>query len=118
MMIFSDPVSVIDSRLVIIPAGEIELRDDRINKHWRVIIEPFLLSKFQVTQELYFDIAQQNPSTFKGAQKPVETLSWREAIIFCNLLSIRTGLKPCYILSETNELITFDEKAPGYRLPT
>lgn len=33
----------------------------------------------------------QNPSNFKGAQRPVETVSWQDAAAFCKALSERTG---------------------------
>jgi formylglycine-generating enzyme required for sulfatase activity len=41
--------------MVKIPGGELVLRDDRINRVWSVKIEPFLISKFPVTQKLYFE---------------------------------------------------------------
>jgi formylglycine-generating enzyme required for sulfatase activity len=112
-------ISKIESQMVRIPSGKIELRDDRKKQQWTVEVDTFLLAKFQVTQELYFAITKQSPSTFKGDNKPVATVSWKEAVIFCNLLSAETGLKPCYSINTTNkEDITFDAKAEGYRLPT
>ena len=54
---------------------------------------------------------------FNGDRKPVETVSWREVILFCNLLSTRMDLTPAYLLDE-DELIEFNPKANGYRLPT
>ncbi|KFC22832.1 sulfatase-modifying factor protein [Chryseobacterium sp. FH1] len=104
--------------LVEIPSGEIELRDDRIKQKWSVNIKPFLLAKFPVTQDIYFDIINETPSTFKGDKLPVETVTWKEAIIFCNLLSEKLELKSCYILSEQNGEISFDQTANGFRLPT
>jgi formylglycine-generating enzyme required for sulfatase activity len=83
-----------------------------------VEIHPFLLAKYPVTQDLYFQVTNESPSTFKGDKKPVETVSWKEAIIFCNLLSSKVGLHPCYNLYENIEEISFDKKANGYRLPT
>ncbi|WP_228374646.1 formylglycine-generating enzyme family protein [Chryseobacterium sp. FH1] len=104
--------------MVEIPSGEIELRDDRIKQKWSVNIKPFLLAKFPVTQDIYFDIINETPSTFKGDKLPVETVTWKEAIIFCNLLSEKLELKSCYILSEQNGEISFDQTANGFRLPT
>ncbi len=104
--------------MVEIPPGKIELRDDRIKQKWIVEINPFLLGKFPITQEFYFAITNEDPSTIKGNRHPVETVTWKEAIIFCNSLSIKTGLNPCYLIQEENETIIFDIKADGFRLPT
>lgn len=111
-------ISIINDQMVEIPEGEIELRDDRTKQKWTVRVNPFLLGKFPVTQELYFDITKEEPSTIKGNKYPVETITWKDAVIFCNKLSIQTGLNPCYAVTDENEEITFDKKANGFRLPT
>ena len=67
--------------MVEIPSGEIELRDDRTKQKWIVKINPFLLAKFPVTQDLYFEITKEEPSTFKGKGYPVETVTWKEAFV-------------------------------------
>lgn len=108
----------IDHQMVAIPAGSIELRDDRTKEKWTVVIEPFLLGKFLVTQDLYFEITQQSPSAFKGSRRPVETVSWQQAVSFCNALSVRGGLQPCYSFNEGNDEIAFTPTANGFRLPT
>ncbi len=109
--------SSILNQMVEIPGGKITLRDDRIKHNWTTDIEPFLLARFPVTQDLYFEITKESPNTFLGDKKPVETVSWKEAVIYCNLLSEKAGLQSCYIFSKSEE-ITFDSKADGYRLPT
>ncbi|NQX42710.1 Formylglycine-generating enzyme, required for sulfatase activity, contains SUMF1/FGE domain [Pedobacter steynii] len=100
--------------LVEIPAGEIVLRDDRIKKEWSVKIDPFLIARYPVTQDLYFSITKESPSFFKGDKKPVEQVTWKDAITFCNLLSRKSGLNECYLIGDD---ILFDVKANGYRLP-
>jgi formylglycine-generating enzyme required for sulfatase activity len=104
--------------MVEIPGGEIILRDDRIKHTWEVKIQPFLLAKYPVTQDLYFEITQTSPSTFKGNKNPVETVSWRDAINCCNILSDKTGLKQAYSWNQDREDITYDPAANGYRLAT
>ncbi|WP_300662934.1 SUMF1/EgtB/PvdO family nonheme iron enzyme [Fluviicola sp.] len=110
--------SHISDQMISIPGGRIELRDDRTKEKWTVEIEPFLLAKFPVTQELYFELTRENPGTMKGNQLPVETVSWKDAVIFCNRLSAESGFDLCYLIQEENEEITFDLTANGFRLPT
>lgn len=110
--------STLNELMVEIPSGGIELRDDRTKQKWSVNIKAFLLAKFPLTQDIYFDITNETPSTFKCDKRPVETVTWKEAIIFCNLLSEKSGLKPCYTIREHKEEITFDQTANGFRLPT
>ena len=112
----TDLKSIINNLLVEIQAGKIELRDDRINQKWIVDLDSFFLSKFPVTQDLYFHVTKENPSVFKGDRRPVENVNWREAANFCNSLSVQLGLNPCYSFKE-NENIDFDQTANGYRLP-
>ena len=70
--------------MVEIPGGKIELRDDRTKQRWTVALEPFLLAKFPTTQDLYYEITKASPGTFKGERRPVETVTWKEAVTFCN----------------------------------
>jgi formylglycine-generating enzyme required for sulfatase activity len=104
--------------MTVIPGGCIEMRDDRKKEKWSVNVEPFLLAKFPVTQELYYEITQESPGTFKGGNLPVESVTWKDAAIFCNKLSVVAGLAPCYLIQEVNEEICFDTAASGFRLPT
>lgn len=108
----------INIQMIEIPKGKIELRDDRTKQKWTTEIEPFFLSKFAVTQDLYFEITGNTPSTYKGDKRPVETITWMEAVLFCNSLSIKFELTPCYIFHQDREEISFDTKANGFRLPT
>jgi|GEM_PF-4592682 len=45
------------SQLVDIPGGGITLRDDRLKRAWKVVIPPFRISKYPVTQMQYASIA-------------------------------------------------------------
>src|SRR5690554_5625476 len=84
--------------LVEIPAGGIELRDDRKKENWAVSIASFFLAKVPVTQDLYFQVMNDRPSTFAGGHRPVETVSWLDAVCFCNKLSEMTNFTPCYLI--------------------
>jgi len=67
-------ISTLKDLLVKIPAGQIELRDDRTKQKWTVEIKPFLLGKYPVTQELYFDIINEKPSTIVGPNRLLKQL--------------------------------------------
>jgi formylglycine-generating enzyme required for sulfatase activity len=108
----------INDQMVKIPSGAIALRDDRTKQEWNVELSSFYLSKFPVTQELYFEIMQDRPSTFMGENKPVENVTWKDAILFCTNLSHRFMLQPCYKLVEDDTEVICDLTAPGFRLPT
>lgn len=56
-------------------------------QHLVKITRPFLIGMHQVTQAQYEQITAENPSLFKGADHPVEHLSWNEAQRFCGLLT-------------------------------
>ena len=104
-------------QMISIPKGEIVLRDDRIKKEWKVDIDNFFLDRYQITQQLYLSITGKSPSTFKGDLKPVENISWNDAVNFCNLLSQKEGLKVCYTFGLNGIEIIYDSESTGYRLP-
>ncbi len=92
-----------------------------------VTVSTFYLSKYEITQELWKNTMGNNPAEFTGnLQRPVERVSWFDALKFCNKLSIYRGLTPCYSINGvTNPDSWADGFAPecnwaanGYRLPT
>lgn len=117
-LIYTSVFKTLHDQMVEIPGGKIVLRDDRTKLKWTVEIQPFMLAKYLVTQDLYFEITKKSPGAFKGNKKPVETVSWKDAVKFCNSLSEKAGLNPCYYLSNDSEEIIFDPITNGYRLPS
>jgi len=81
-----------------------------------VTVEGFYISKYEVTQESYTKVMENNPSKFEGNNKPAESVSWFDAIEYCNRLSSRKGFNECYSMEENN--VVCDWSANGYRLPT
>ncbi len=72
------------------PANEAE-RDDHESPQHQVTVPSFFMGKYPLTQAQYQAIIGDNPSGFKGNNRPVETVSWDDAVTFCRKLSQRTG---------------------------
>ena len=91
----------------LIPAGTFTMGDasgdDDETPHEVTLTKPFKMGVHEVTQAQYEQVMGVNPSEYKGANNPVEMVSWEDAVEFCRRLS---------------ELPA--EKAAGnvYRLPT
>ncbi|MBP5602350.1 MAG: SUMF1/EgtB/PvdO family nonheme iron enzyme [Treponema sp.] len=83
---------------------------------WDITVSSFEIGKYPVTQKLYQSIMGENPSECKGENRPVEQVSWYDAVKFCNKLSKKDGLTSCY--SGSGESIRCNFRANGYRLPT
>ncbi|MFZ3196506.1 MAG: SUMF1/EgtB/PvdO family nonheme iron enzyme [Bacillus mycoides] len=110
-------IGPVDSNMVKIPAGKVELRDDRIKKEWQVQIKPFLLAKYVVTAELYYAITNRALNGNENGNKPVVNISWNDAIAFCNLLSKKAGLTEYYSISDDGQKVSCNVESKGYRLP-
>ncbi|MBD2454715.1 SUMF1/EgtB/PvdO family nonheme iron enzyme [Nostoc sp. FACHB-87] len=57
----------------------------------KVRVPEFFMGKYAITQAQYQAIMSENPSYFKGEKRPVETVSWDDAVEFCKKLSEKTG---------------------------
>ncbi|HOG27560.1 MAG TPA: formylglycine-generating enzyme family protein [Candidatus Cloacimonas sp.] len=82
----------------------------------QVTVSSFYLGNCEVTQKEWTEVMGSNPSCWKGDNLPVEQVSWYDAVDYCNKLSEKEGLKPCY--SKSRSKIICDWTANGYRLPT
>ena len=124
-----------------------------------VTLNDFYIGKYEVTQEEYASVMkdqkvtvngteyllESNPSSctsdskyytlFEGEEqekRPVEAVSWYDAIWYCNALSEKEGVDPAYTIDVTNvreregktgytisgATVTLIEGSKGYRLPT
>jgi len=85
--------------LVSVPGGDFLMgspEDETDRLDWegpqhRVQLPEFWMGKFPVTQAQYQAITGKNPSGFKGENRPVEKVSWDDAVAFCEALSQQTG---------------------------
>jgi len=107
--------------------------------HQVTISKGFWMGKYEVTQELYQAVTGVNPSYFHGGsgrepavgevqgRRPVERITWYDAVEFCNKLSAMEGLTSVYTITGrspatgypiTSATVTVNWSASGYRLPT
>ncbi|MFT5285928.1 MAG: sulfatase modifying factor 1 [Planctomycetota bacterium] len=64
------------------PSSEYGRYDDE-TQHWVAITQPFYMAETETTQEQWHKVMGTNPSNFPGNDRPVENVSWTEAIEFC-----------------------------------
>jgi formylglycine-generating enzyme required for sulfatase activity len=101
-----------------------------------VTISSFYIDKYELTQSGYQAVMGENPSHFSGnLDRPVEQVSWFNAIEYCNRRSVLEGLTPCYSYStygtnpddwpsgwntrySNHTNVNCNWTANGYRLPT
>jgi len=93
---------------VLVPAGAFTMGGDPVAeqadenenpRHSVTIKEPFYISKFTITQSQWQAVMENNPSHFKGPDRPVETVSHSDA---------------CHFIERLNQ----KENTVTYRLPT
>jgi formylglycine-generating enzyme required for sulfatase activity len=88
----------VSMKLALIPAGKFMMGSPETEKgrrneevqHEVTISKPFYMGVTEVTQAQYEAVMGTNPSKFKGATNPVDTVSWNDAADFCKKLSEKT----------------------------
>ena len=106
----------IDQLLRLFPDFQREWFDNEQPQHRVQITRPFFLGTHPVTQGQYQAIMGSNPSHFKGSDDlPVESVSWLDAVSFCNKMSEKDKRTPFYRINGTE---VADVGGNGYRLPT
>lgn len=105
------------SDFVRIPAGSYQRKSKFTTVDDKEIIQTvnltraFYMCDHEVTQKEYKDIMGTNPSKFKTnpdkgeiqENRPVERVSWFDAIEYCNKRSIKEGLTPCYKANDSTD---------------
>ncbi|HPF99426.1 MAG TPA: SUMF1/EgtB/PvdO family nonheme iron enzyme [Kiritimatiellia bacterium] len=131
------------SGMVLIPAGSFVMGNatnmfpadegdpEELPQH-RVYVSGFYMDRYEVTKELWDVVrnwALTNGYAFaagsgKSARHPVNSVKWYDAVKWCNARSEKEGLTPCYVVDGTtykvgtNNNVSCDWLADGYRLPT
>jgi formylglycine-generating enzyme required for sulfatase activity len=82
----------------------------------KVRLSDFYIGKYEITQAEWDYVMGKDGFTFKGDSLPAETVSWFDAVKFCNRLSEIERLEKCYEIN--GERVTCNFSAKGYRLPT
>ncbi|MEM9923163.1 MAG: bifunctional serine/threonine-protein kinase/formylglycine-generating enzyme family protein [Cyanobacteria bacterium P01_D01_bin.50] len=72
------------------PDSEEKRRNNESPQH-QVTVPSFFMSRYTVTQAQYKAITRKNPAKFKGENRPVDCVSWDDAVKFCKKLSQKTG---------------------------
>jgi len=99
------------------PTGESGRGTDE-TQHSVTLTTDFWMAESEVTQRQYGNLMGSGPSNFKGDELPVESVSWVDAVAYCNALSVKELLPPCYQISGTTVGWADGVKCTGYRLPT
>jgi formylglycine-generating enzyme required for sulfatase activity len=114
--------------LVVIPGGAFTMGSSKNDKQayedeqppHRVTVSTCYLMQFPVTRGLYQAVLGKGPSEWEERKDekrlPANYVTWFDAVRFCNALSERCGLQPCYQIK--GEQVEWNRQAEGYRLPT
>ena len=103
--------------MVLVPGGTFTMgsppdeseREDTEGPEHTVSVPSFFMGRYPITQAQWRIVAQMTqvnrflktaPSNFEGADHPVESISWYEAVEFCDRLSIHSG-RPYRLPSES-----------------
>jgi formylglycine-generating enzyme required for sulfatase activity len=134
----------IDFAMRYIPKGRFESTDDSHGMPEKItcqISSGYWMGETEVTQELFEDVMGYNPSYYNRnpspgeaqGKRPVEQITFPEAIVFCNRLSELQGREPVYqvwgvsdwtaypnwaIPTLATTYVNISVTANGYRVPT
>ena len=123
----SQPVEALFPDMVLVEAGSFEMGSNEGNAsdgpvHTVQVTRPFYIAKYELTFDEYDRFtddmlkARVDDRGWGRGSQPVIHVDWYDAVDYCNWLSEKAGLTPCY--SGKGKLTECDFAANGYRLPT
>jgi formylglycine-generating enzyme required for sulfatase activity len=120
--------------MVLLPAGTFTMgsrtnepgRSSGETSHEVTLTRSVYVSTCEVTQSEWQAVMGWNESYFPGANRPVERVTWYDAVSYCNQRSTREGFTPAYAITAavydgnhlTSAAVTWKQAANGYRLLT
>jgi formylglycine-generating enzyme required for sulfatase activity len=92
--LWNDTIPGLGMKFVYVSPGSFQMGSDKgkINEqpvHRVTIRQGYWIGKYEVTQNEYQFIMTSNPGYFKGMNRPVERVSWNDAVKFCRKLTAR-----------------------------
>ncbi|PZN73226.1 MAG: hypothetical protein DM484_23065 [Candidatus Methylumidiphilus alinenensis] len=117
----TQPDRIEDPLWASIPSGRFRMGSDENDSEkpvHEVAISAFQCLRTPVTRQLYLQIMGQDPGWPLGEAdlRPVNRVSWFDAVKFCNRWSEVLALSPCYLCDGNN--VRWDYQADGIRLLT
>jgi len=107
--------------------SDVYLRNNEHPQHRVIIPSNFFISVYPVTQKLFQDLLEYNPSMVNdNVDCPVDSVTWFSAIEFCNKMSEAESLSPYYAMKAVRRRVNNSIESAnvsvlggeGYRLPT
>jgi hypothetical protein len=83
-----------------------------------VIQHFFVMTDTEITSSDFSQVLGQSSLSDCGPTCPEVNVTWREALVFANALSIKMGLEECYFINEVEASWPEGPSCKGWRLPT
>jgi formylglycine-generating enzyme required for sulfatase activity len=120
--------------MVLVPAGSFTMgspsselgRSGNETQYQVTLTKPIYVSTYEVMQWEWQAVMGWNESSFLGTGRPVEQVTWYDAVSYCNQRSTGDGYTPAYTITGatmddnhiTSATVTWNQVANGYRLLT
>ena len=120
-----------------IPAGSFVVEEEvggNLQKHKVTLTTDYKMGCYLVSQGVFSHVMGYNPSHFQGCSRPVENVTWAEALLFCNRLGTLQGRASVYLFPDGLEdairkrdwrkqkqliqYIRIQSNTDGYQIPT